>query len=86
MSNNLLNDINKDYNNLLMSNKLKNVKSCVKTNAPNTFIHKIQKQGIVESFNDFCKRQNDFILFRKLEEIYTGKSKPSKQNLILYNN
>lgn len=78
MSNNYLNSINKDYNNYLMSKKLKDIKPTIITSCPNMFKTKQSKQKTVESFKEFCKRQNDYILFKKLEKIYSGKYKKSK--------
>lgn len=59
--------------NQLMSHKLRNIKPYVDSSKPPSFKEKPEKQFRVQSYKDFCKRQNDYSLFKKLQEIYIGK-------------
>lgn len=73
-----------EHENLLMSKKLQNSKSRINSTEPKMFRNykSYHKQGEFENFTDFCKRMNDLNLFRKLEEIYTGRiSKSDLQSL-----
>lgn len=70
-----LNEKWNENDNKLMSRKLQTCKSRINCKTPNSFVDftKIHRKGDVENFQDFVKRTNDLNLFKKLEQIYTGK-------------
>lgn len=80
MSNRILLRKHTEQENNLMSKKLNVIKSSIRANTPTTFKNKIPKQGKVENFKDFCKRQNDYFLFKKLNDIYTNESLSKSNN------
>lgn len=62
-----------EKDNELMSIKLRNIRPYVDSSKPPSFKEKADKAFKVQSYKDFCKRQNDYSLFKKLQEIYIGK-------------
>ena len=65
-----------EQDNILMSKRLQNCKPRINSSEPIAFrnFHKMHRKGELENFNDYCKRMNDLSLFKKLEDIYTGKA------------
>ncbi len=75
MSNRILSKRHIEDDNNYLSKKLNTMKSIIKDSIPVTFEQKLPKQGKVESFKSFLKRQDDYFLFRKLEDIYASKQR-----------
>ena len=64
-----------EHDNYLMSKKIQKSKPRINSSEPRCFkdFRSIHKKSSQESFVEFCKRMNDLSLFKKLEDIYTGK-------------
>lgn len=75
----ILKRIQDEENNILMSRKLKKIKSSIRQTTPKSLKPKQLKQFPYESMSEYNKRINNFYLFKRLNNIYNSNSQLARK-------
>lgn len=75
----ILKRIQDEENNILMSRKLKKIKSSIRQTTPKSLKPKQLKQFPYETMSEYNKRINNFYLFKRLNKIYNSNSQLTRK-------